>query len=739
MYSLLIGWAFAALMVIGLLPGSAFAQEDAAAASPITEAWARLESEELGLAERAAAAGELLEMRNNEATGALILALTSRQSRVGWRAVIQAVATFPEDPPRELAPPLIGLLGQVDKALVEDLAAALGRFDQTEVIKQLSRIARDSRAPISQRSGAVLTLGHDRTTQTAALLMEMTDPRQPEQVQQSAFVALGTLSALDHYDADRQAWASWWEKSKGLWAKEWTQHLLENFERREARRSARDHQIEEELLESQRALYRANSPKDRPSALVYMLRGDKLTPIRRLGMELTLQRLLDGLPFEEPLREALRDRLTDPAPDIRKDAAYRLRELVDVPAAELIAARLSEEREQVPSVLKEHLLMMTRLPQALAVDPAVDFLNDEALRADAAGSLAAAFDAEIMKRSQVNRAAKLLRKYQAGDQPPAPRVITLMGKVGNKDDWKRIADWADDPSDAVKKAAAQAWADSDRPLNHMADRVTDPDIQLILIAAATRRGTEPYTLRILTANRPKRDSSVEAWRGALVAMASRVPAQAVLDTQRQLSMHSGLSAIRLEVLSAALDRDPADSLTQADRLELLLTRGELLVHNGDPSAALADFLTVSASEDKLSESQLDRLGRGQISASLLVGQIEEAFAIARKILSPAPDGATGGRGGRGRGVSPTDDRIIDEFLKTADRLRAQGRKEAVATITHELRKLLNPSIKPEVGGQLRDLESWINGSATKPKESTDAESAPQAAEVSAGGNGPGVE
>lgn len=668
-------------------------------------------SDSLGLAERAAAATELLEMRDSEATGALSLALTNQQSRVGWRAVIQAVATFPDDPPKALAQPLIGLLGHVDAGLAQDLAAALGRFDQSEVIKQLGKIARDRNTPIARRCGAVLTLGHDRTTPTAGLLMGLTDAGQPEQVQQSAFKALGMLTALDHYDADRQAWNSWWKTNKGLWAKEWTQHLLENFERREARRSALGHQLEDKLLESQRALYQANSPQGRPDVLVYMLR-DPLTPIRQLGMDLTRQRLLDDLTFDEPLREALRGRLTDPVPSIRAEAAIRLRDLSDAAAAELTARRLGEEREQVSSVLGAYLQMMTRLPQALAVDPSADLLNDEALRADAAAALAAAFDAGLMKKSQVNRAAKLTRKYIHDGQPPAPQVITLMGKVGNKDDWKLIAQWIDHRDAAVKHAAAQAWADSDRPLNILADRMTDPVIQPILIVVATRRGDQAYTLNSLTANRPQR--SVEPWRRALVAMASRVPSDAVLATARHLSELGESPQLRLEVLSAAIDRPQEAGIRPAERLELLLTRGEVRLGAGDPPASLADFQVVVASESDLSDSQRDRLGRGLIRAYLLVGQIDQAFDVARKLLGPAGPSPR-------YGISPTDDRIVGEFIKTADRFRGENRKDEVATICRELRNLLKPAIKPAVGQKLATLEAWINGSVntTPPMSAAD--------------------
>lgn len=712
--------------LIGPTPAHAQSGDNASISPTVAEVWARLTSESLGLAERAAAATELLQMRNDEGTGALTLALTTQQSRIGWRAVIQAVATFPGDPPKELGRPLIGLLGQVDSSLADDLAAALGRFDQSEVIKQLSKIAEDDREPVARRVGAILTLGHDRTTQTAGLLMKLTDAQQPELVQQASFKALGILTALDHYDADRQVWDKWWADNKGLWAKEWTQHLLENFERRESRRRAHDHQLEDKLLESQRALYQANSPQGRPDVLVYMLR-DPLTPIRQLGMDLTRQRLLDDLPFEEPLREALRSRLTDPVPSIRVDAALRLRDLSDAPAAAIIAGRLGEEQEQVSSVLGAYLRVMARLPQAEAIDPAAEFLNDEALRADAAAALATAFDAGLMKKAQVNRAAKLARKFVEDGRPPAPQVVTLIGKVGNKDDWKDIVNWVDHADPAVKQAAAQAWADSDRPLSELADRMGDPVIEPIVIAAATRRGQAAYTLNVLTAHRPQRERTAEAWRRALVAMAARVPADSVLITSRQVSELGESTRLRLDILTAAIERPLADTISPAERLELILSRGEVLLEAGDPSTAANDFQTVTASESNLSDTQLDRLGRGLIRAHLLLGQIDKAFDMARKLLGPA-----------GRGIQPTDDRIVDQFIQTAERFRRENKKAEVARIVTDLRDMLKPAVKPEVGQQLATLEAWVNGSGNAPNASPDTENDSEAAEVSAGGNGSDV-
>ena len=666
--------------------------------SPVTDAWTRLTSESLGLAERAAAATELLKMDSDEATGALSLALTTQQSRIGWRAVIQAVATYPDDPPKDLAQPLIGLLGQTDDGLTDDLAAALGRFDQSDVIRDLTRIAENARDPVARRYGAILALGHDRTKETAGTLMKLTDPKQPEQVQLASFKALGNLTALDHYDADRQAWNDWWQQNKGLWDKEWTEHILDNFERRESRRRARDHQIEDELLKSQRALYQANSPQGRPGVLVYML-DRPLLPIKQLGMDLARQRLLDDLSFDEPLREALRERLTDSTPSIRADAALLLRDLSDQPAAELIAHRLGQEQEQVSSVLSAYLQVMAKMPQAEAVDPAVEFLNDESLRADAAAALAADFDADLMSRSQINRAAKLARRFVVDGRPPVPPVITLMGKVGNRDDWRDIANWVDHEDTSVKLAAAKAWAESDRPLDLLADRIQDPVIEPILIAAAARRGNGAYTYNILTTHRPQRNA--EAWRQALIAMSARVPTEPVLTTVRQLTELGESAQLRLDILSSALTREAADSLTQPDRIELTLTRGEIYLMADDPASALTDFQSVTAQAADLSDAQTDRLGRGSIRAHLLVGQIDQAFNIARELLDSED-----------HGISPTDDRIVDQFIQTAQRFLRENRRAEVLQITSQLRDLLQPAIRPDIGAQIDKLEDRASGGIT---------------------------
>src|SRR5699024_1342539 len=106
---------------------------------------------------------------------------------------------------------------------------------------------------------------------------------------------------------------------------------------------------------------------------------------------------------------------------------------------------------------------------------------------------------------------------------------SLLARVGDDQDWQRIADWLDSPDAALKRAAATAWAASGRSLQVLADRAVDPIIEPIVIAAALRTGDDPWTLRSLVQHRPEQPQAAEAWEEALVAMSERVAPSVVYE------------------------------------------------------------------------------------------------------------------------------------------------------------------------------------------------------------------
>jgi hypothetical protein len=656
-----------------------------------------------GMAQRREAAGLLIRMNSGDARRALVAAMDKQAPAACWTAVSQAVALEMRDPPRDLGGPMLEmLLSTRDTDLQVQLAEALGRFEDSRLLKRMTDLAFDEDQSIDTRRPVIFTMGHHRTQKMAEQLLKLTQVNQREEVQDAAFDALIILTGLEENNRDRAAWALWWEQARRLSKTEWQEQITGNLIRRQAAGRIREQEIVERLLESQQALYRTTTPEDRPAVLAYMLR-DALEPIRQLGMTLALQRLLDDQPFGEPLREALRGRLEDPSPSMRQRAVLLLRDLADDPAADRVAGRLEREEEHVLTVLRANLLMMARLPRSAAVEPALRLLAEDALRGEAAGALAAAVDANLLEKTQHNQAVKRLRQLLKNGRLPPPQVVTLLGKVGTDEDWDRIAWWIDSDDSSVKQAAAQAWADSQRSLKLLADRMSDPVIQPIVIIAATRRGEDPWTMRELAAHRPTRDQAVEAWQRALVAMAGRVEADALLEIVYRLESVGEPAPLLEQLLTAGIERPQSSQVPAAQLVGLLLKRGESRLATGNPATALADFALIVQSGAKLDETDHERLNRGRIRAGLLVGQTDEAFAAAQELLNPPRGHRTG---------QPTDDVVVDQFVEAAHRLAAQRRFDEAKEILVNLRKLLGPSVKPEVAQRIALLEAELAGSTT---------------------------
>ncbi len=685
----------------------------------VAEPYHRLTSQNISLSERVSAASELLSYEQPEAETALCSAMSEQFSAVTWQAIFQAIITRSENPPERYSVYLIGMMDRVDDSLMPDLAAALGRFDDRRMVNRLLELSTDASQSIRARQCATLSLGYYRQKRVGKSLMTLNQPSEPVAVQEAAFKALAILSGLESYGSDRRLWTRWWSEVENLSGKDWYRHLLVNFSRYQTNQRVHTHQVEDRLLESQRALYRTTAVEDRPAVLSYML-AEPLMPIRELAMDLALQRLLANEPFDEPLRAALRARLTDKSANIRQRATLLLRDLADQPAADLVALRLEFQEEQVPSVLRASLLMMSRLPRTEAVEPAYEMLADESLRGEAAGALAAAADAGFLSEKLAGKSARRVRRYLPVQGPPAPQVITLLGKIGNHEDWSRIADWVDNPDPAVKQSAAQAWADSNRSLKLLAERAGDPIVQPIVIVAATQRGSDPWTLRALARNRPEQQQTVEAWQRALIAMAGRVPADTILPTVKLLVANNEPASFRDQILTAAIDHAMSTEKPDDALLGLLLERAETRMAMGNPGPALGDYQRLEGPIDQLSDKDRDRLDRGMIKAYLLLGQVDEAFDVARRLLGIVErDGI----------LPPTDDPVIDLFVETARRHATNNRLDHASAILTKLRLLLGPRIKPEVAQRVALLEAQISGGRAAEREAAESGEAGVRAQV----------
>lgn len=679
----------------------------------------------LDLISRRDAVRQLLASGQPEARAQLIRELDTTTDPAVQQAIAQALAGWEPAPPTEFRQPLANLLPRADDempGLLNDIAAALGRYEDENLTKRLMDVAQDRKQPLSYRRGATLTLGYYRQQPVAKVLIDLTEARQPATLRQAAFDALTVLSGLEAYGADADAWARWWEANRKISREQFLARLVENFARYNARNTSRDQQYQTRLLEVQRQLYRTAQGEERARVLAQML-SDELSATRQLGMDLMLQRLIDNEPTSAGLRAALVARLDDPMPVLRQRAALLLREMRDAEAADIVARRLAEGSEPIASVREAYLLMMARLPRAEAVEPALAMLEDPELEPEAAAMLAAAADAELLTPAQKERAATIVRSRLNVEQLPAAQVVALLGRVGNDQDFRRIEGWLDAPDAAVKQAAAQVWAASDKPLAPLAQRADDPVIRDIVIEAATRRGNDPQTLFALIENKPAQDQVVAAWRRALVAMARRVPARSAIDADRRLSEISEPPATREPFLSAALERfdnggslpDGNDPVAPAvvpagtpsaknDLVELLLSRGDVRLTT-DPAASLNDYARIDATRHPLSPAQREHYDHGLLRARLATGNMAGAFELARKIIgnNPAP-----------RVDTSKADMIVGWLLDAAQRAAATGRPELARSVTSQVRALFSTALGPATARRLSDLEATLPAQQPSP-------------------------
>lgn len=669
----------------------------------VGEAFLRLIDPAVSLGERRAAAMSLLNVSNKDAARALRSVLSEGASPVAWRAVGEAISLHPNDPPADLAGPMLALLPKADRATQAALAEGLGRFRSADLVERLVTIATDAAYSTVERRGAILALGHHRTQEVAGQLVALTGLDQPEPLQEAAFESLGTLTGLTEYGRDRGAWLDWWRSARRWPPARWHERVMANLARRDAVRRQQQVLIEDRLLDSQRALYRTTTPEDRPAVLAYML-ADALEPIRHLAIDLSLQRLVDDLPFDEPLRDALRGRFGDDSPSIRQRAALLLRDLADQPSSDRAAAVLQGRAEQNVTVLRAYLLLLARMPRRVAVEPSLELLSEATVRDEAAAALAAALDAGMVDKKQANDAGKRIRRILESNPLPSPSLATLLAKVGNDDDWGRIARWIDSEDAALRRAAASAWAESDRPLAPLAARVGDPVIEPLVVAAAVRRGRDPATLRALSEHRPQQPAATAAWQEALVAMSGRVAAGVVLETVQRVEVAGGDAALLDRMLSAAIHRDDPGAPGPEQVVPLVLKRAEMRLASGNPAAALQDYARVAAAQAqlpataRLSRDAADRLARGRIHAHLRVGQIDEAFDVARDLIGPT---------GPGGGMPRTDDPVVDQFLEAARAHAEAGRRDPTRRMLNRLRLLLGPAIKPEIAQRIALLEAEL--------------------------------
>ncbi len=402
------------------------------------------------------------------------------------------------------------------------------------------------------------------------------------------------------------------------------------------------------LADIQRRLYISVDELQSTELLVAWL-DDDLDQTRQLAMALARNRLTTNQPFGDLLRRALRRRLEDLIPTLRRDSARLLAKLADSEAADIVAIRLASRKDTDWESVKAYLALMTALPRADAVEPALEMLLDSQACRDAAGALAAAIEKDLLNADQLARAGAGIRTQLQGDRVPGPQMVRLLAQVANEQDWQKISCWLDAEDKKLKEAAAEVWAASDRSLVALAQRADDEYIRPIVIAAARQRGKKLQTFLVLLNHKPADQQMVAAWRRALLEMAGRLPIATVVEADHQLSKHATDDELRTQLLAAAISRQKVAvhgvdlesvDLDQLHRyIKLVLSRSELHLANGDPNPAIDDLKSIySTWRPRLIMPMQHQLDLVLLRSYLAVSSTSLAVEIALEMLKQVSDG-----------------------------------------------------------------------------------------------------
>jgi hypothetical protein len=647
--------------------------------------------------ERRAAIDALL---SDGANQPLVDALTSGQDVALMRLIVQSLVARDGAPGDVFAMPLLDLLPRADEPMLVDLAVLLARYGPGTVGARLTMIARDEQSSVEARRAAVRALAGNRDQATAQLLMGLIGEDRPPALRRAALDALVLLSGMDRLGADAQAWRDWWIEHRALPPRQWDAMIARNLGRRVDVLRADNQRLRDRIVTMQRQVYRLTPEEEQPPLLVAMF-DDENQAVRQLAIDLLTQRLIDLKPFGPELRRRLIVALDDARAPIRLGAAKLLRGLSDSAGADEMARRLVDGVESDAEVLRVYLLMMADQPRAIAISRAMELLDDPRLRDEAAGVLAGAAQKNLLSESHRAQLRARLQSQASDQRPPMPKVIELLGYVGDEQDWQRIRRWIDDESDEVKVAAATAWARSDRPLDVLARRSQDLTIQSIVIPAAAQRGRAPATMFALIERKPQSLQAVENWERALVAMASRLEPSDVLAADDMLERAEQPLALRNRVLSAAIGVAlPAEgpiAVEPAMAVNLLLRRADVQLASGEPRAALADLGLITQQQWPMSQAQDSRHDALTMAAKLETGDLPGAFEVAAVVLEQARESGAAAYNASAR-------TIAELFIVAAQRDLDANQPGQARTILTQLRETVAPALSPRMRQRIDDIE-----------------------------------
>ncbi len=387
-------------------------------------------------------ANQLIQKDWPEAIEAVMQLLTDSDTEHACVSVCRALAR--NGPPRaEFIDPLLRLLRDGRQPIQVEASAALAGYEDPVVAQRLTELIRDAEAPAPARAAAIATVAEfeDRLRAGGILigLLEHGDA----QINEPLYAALRQVSGLQ--TDDPEIWRQWWDEVKDLRLEDWQQREIKRLRSRMASMQAAYDQMGRRLQDALQQAYLRAGNGDKAKLLATFLTDD-FELARKLGLDFVQRDIIDGVIPDEQVRTALRSRITDPSPAIRRGVLTILGNLRDQADAPRVIELLRSETD--PATRLAAIVTLGELSNPQAGPVLIEVLQGSA--SSLADKLAAA--------------KALGRLGSVGDGPP------------------------EDRGDAIVDALTQAYHDSSGPF---------PTLQRAVLQAMSQIGDRRFAAILL--------------------------------------------------------------------------------------------------------------------------------------------------------------------------------------------------------------------------------------------------
>lgn len=307
------------------------------------------------------AARRLLDSGWPEST-ALLGQLLAEFKRPDVVSVICTAVRDADPPPEALFEALVESLIAAPVELRGDLADAIGAYPPAMLPRLSERLAQGG--PASQQAALIAALSRFTEVEVVDQLINLLGPDVDHAVRAAALDALARVTGADYGDSMTR-WQSWWRNNRVQGREGLIRRKLRRLERERDEAILRLQSLQRDvaaltadLLSAMNRNYALTDPEQR-NALLLTLLGHPRTAVRRLGLDLVEQRVLNAEAVSPEVAAILGRLAADPAAPLRALAVRRLALVDSAGAAAMVGPMLAdaidtELEAAIISVLGQH-------------------------------------------------------------------------------------------------------------------------------------------------------------------------------------------------------------------------------------------------------------------------------------------------------------------------------------------------------------------------------------------------